>query len=127
MKIRVQDVDKRAAGYFVHFSCLYGSGQAAWHGPVPDIGREYCVDIECGELVIWGETVYPVKSRMCRMRSSRDCLRITGLLVLMNRDGTAALRLCNDLVILKVKGTPPSPDTYVEFRACDVILRAAGL
>ncbi len=125
MKVRVGAVDRWASGYHVSFVSPFGSGHAFWSGDVPVLGREYCVEIGCADRFVWGENICPVKCKRYAIRQQNGCLRLAGLLESIDGDGTAAIRLLDDLIYIRVKGMTARPGAWVELRVSDVTLHDA--
>lgn len=106
----------------VWFTSDCGEGRGIWCGPpvTPDTGHEAELEVT-GLLMNWVD-ILPADHDGCGMRMEGETVVLSGILENIEEDGTAYLRLCEELVMFECLGEPMALGGYVEIRTREIRL-----
>ncbi|WP_168123965.1 hypothetical protein [Paenibacillus sp. HB172176] len=121
MKIIVEKIIMIDGKPKVDFTTEYGKSSAKWAGEIPEVGREYFVELEIGESLVIGTTLNPCDENKFAIGMKLDAVVLIGYLESIEADGYAILRLGDSIVSIELKGVI-LPGTFVKVISDEVTL-----
>jgi hypothetical protein len=120
MKICVTGVQQIGEEKIVCFQSKIGNGKALWNGNPPTINKDYYVEIEIHDNLLWGDNIVKSPTRRFQIDLADNSLILTGELESIEDDGYTVIRLDESIVCIEASGTPLSIGTYVSILATKV-------
>jgi hypothetical protein len=90
----------------VSFSSDYGACEGLWEGTLPNINRNYDVEIDIVDDLIWNVNVFETKESKYRLAKADKSLKIVAELESIEKDSCCVLRLGNAILMAEIKGLP---------------------
>ena len=107
---------------FVHFSSNYGKGAALWKDDLPILHKEYCVEADIENVLIWGQDIVEDMSRGCSVQIQDDDIWFAGILDSIEDDGYTVLKLGESIVPFISKGIPMVVGSSIKLKTKFLIL-----
>lgn len=121
MKIIVRDIVINSSGISVDFTTEFGKARARWSGTDPQIGKEYVVEVEIPDILIWGKDIFATEGGL-QITNENETISIVGLFESIDEDGYSVIRHGISIVPVVTQGVPCALGTYVKLFAKNVIL-----
>lgn len=122
MKVKINEVIRESSIDLVDFSTEYGNARAYWNGSVPEVDKEYFVELEIESALVWGDNVRKVDYGKISIGIEGETLWIIGYLESVDDDGYTIIRLGGTIISLDVTGEPLPAGLLVKVEAEKVIL-----
>lgn len=107
IKIIIRDVEPNKHDCsLVEFESAFGTAQAEWHGNIPKAGREYQVEIDITEELVYSVHVRPAADTEPYIRMNEEGkVEFGALLESVDQDGFAVFRMNDYIVTAIVSGS----------------------
>jgi hypothetical protein len=113
MFVEITAVRPGPTGPVVEFRAEAGAGVATWHGRPPEVGREYLVELDVPETLVWDETILPGSPAAPGVAAVGGRAYLCGPLEAYTDDGVAAVRVGTSVVMVETEGSPFAVGTRV--------------
>jgi hypothetical protein len=119
MRVEILEVD----GDRVAFATDYGTAVAGWHGPAPDVGRVYYVELSTHDPLEWGRDIVALPGGPLRVAALGEGVVIDALLEHLDASyDHAVLRIGPSIFMLTVTGQPPPLGSWVRLQLATLTL-----
>lgn len=122
MKVKINEVIRESSKNLVTYTTEYGSSKGIWIGDAPEIGKEYFVEYEIEDNLIWGDNVKKVEEEQCAIGIEGETLYIIGYLESVEDDGYTVIRLGESIISLVVEGQPFDIGVFVKIEVNELAL-----
>lgn len=114
MKITITSYNRTKQ--LVSFASKYGSSQAIWNGNDPEVNKEYFVEIEIKEILVYGKSFEKTTETNNRIEMHLGKTHIVGILESIEIDGYAVIRIGDSLIAVETIDVP------IDLVGCHVVL-----
>jgi len=122
VKVRINEVIRESPKNFVIFSTEYGNTKAFWNGDMPEVDKEYFVELEIESTLKWGDNIRIVEDDKYVIGVEGNACYMVGYLESIEDDGYTVIRLGENIISLEVDGKPFPIGVFVKVEADKVIL-----
>ncbi|MFC7443074.1 hypothetical protein [Laceyella putida] len=103
MLVKIKSISMNENQCIVEFTSKYGDGYGVWHG-IPQIGKEYEVEIEITNSLRWGTDIKITNERMEMISKEYQLLKLNGELQHVYDDQLAVLKIGSSMIFLETEG-----------------------
>jgi hypothetical protein len=123
----VSAAGERPEGVPVEFVTQFGSARGLWRGGIPQPSRDYDVEFELEDELIWGKSISETEENRFAVFCEGDKVILQGKLEAAEADGFGSIRIKDSVVLFEASGRPASPGVFVRIVAPQVILYDARI
>ncbi len=114
MRVQVNEIISEDSNNFVLFSTDFGDAKAFWEGEEPVARREYQVEVDVNDTLIWHKDVLKDDNRNYSIELKNNLILISGNLESIDDDGYAVLRIGDSIVPFIAIGEPFQVDSFIK-------------
>lgn len=122
MRVQISEIIHEKSNITVAFSSEYGSATAFWDGPEPSINREYQVEVDIGNGLVWDIDILLNADHTNCIKTDECRIMISGDIEFVDDDGYTVLRIGKSIIPILTTGTPFPIGTNVTVSAKEITL-----
>ena len=122
MKVKIEKVINEGSKNTVMFSTEYGNAKATWNGELPEANKEYFVEFEITDILVWQKNVTLSEKLKNVIGMENDAFYMIGFLESVEEDGYTVVRLGESIVSLEIEGNSLQQGTFVKVKADRLLL-----
>lgn len=122
MRVIINEITHMNLNVIVEFSSDHGSAIACWNGKVPNINKEYQVEVDIDNTLTWNKDILENKDYSSVFRRNGTSIMISGDIDSIDDDGYTVLRIGDSIIPFLTTGTPFPVGTNVTLSTAKITL-----
>lgn len=106
MRVQINEILQKNSNIVVAFSSRFGGAKAYWDGDEPIANREYHVEVDINNTLVWNKDVLQHENDECSIQLKNDFILISGCIDSIDEDGYTVLRIGDSIIPFLATGDP---------------------
>ena len=96
----------------IEFQSAYGIGRAHWAEGLPPLFKDYDVEFEIPDTLVWGQTIVSHDEETIAVIHQENTLLLYGKLEHRDKDGTGCVRIGTSIILIEMEATKESSPAH---------------
>ena len=127
MLLIIKKIQKNDKKIIVTFNSKFGESQAQWEGDIPELFKEYDVEIEILQILEWDKDILPSDVDTFKFNYENNETEINCSFDKFLDDNLAVFRLDNNVFTVETKGNSNIRSNFFKIKTNEIILYNTNL